>query len=306
MTAIPPAAPPLFLKGHGAQNDFIVLPDPEGRLRLLPEEVRYLCDRRTGIGGDGLLRAVHCTAEPEASTMAGEATWFMDYRNPDGTPAAMCGNGIRVFARYLVDTDHQRPGTFAIATRAGIRYVHLPTRSRDFHGAVTVLMGRPAFPSGTDSSIRATAGGHTWPTTHVDMGNPHAVVFVDDLTHPGDLRTPPTVTPASPYPDGVTVGFVAVRGPRRLTARIHERGVGETRACGTGACAAVAATLARSNLRLNASTPFTVDLPGGSLTVTVNPDGTMELAGPAAIVAQGTLNLTATSPAPERSPAQVG
>ncbi|WP_274919431.1 diaminopimelate epimerase [Streptomyces sp. WZ-12] len=295
MTPAPVAAWP-FLKGHGAQNDFLLLPDPHGRLRLLPEDVRQLCDRRVGIGADGLLRAVHTATDPEAATMAERATWFMDYRNPDGSPAQMCGNGIRVLARYLVDAGHQDPGTLAIATRAGIRHVHVPSRSPEFTGPVTVLMGRPALPG--PAGIRVTVADRSWPATHVDMGNPHAVAFVDDLDDAGDLRTPPTVTPADAYPAGVTVEFVAVRGPQHLAVRVHERGVGETRACGTGACAAVAGALARTGLRPAGPLRFAVDLPGGRLTITANPDGTMELIGPAAIVAQGTLNPTIRIPGP--------
>lgn len=302
MNPAPLAAHP-FAKGHGAQNDFVLIPDPTGRLHLSPEDVRQLCDRRTGLGADGLLRAVHCAYAPEAGAMGGGAVWFMDYRNPDGSLAQMCGNGIRVLARYLVDSGHQRPGAFAIATRAGVRHVRVALRSHDFHGPVTVMMGRPALP-GPDR-IRVHADGRSWAAVHVDMGNPHAVAFVDDLQHPGDLRTAPTVTPTSAYPEGVTVDFVTVRGPRHLAVRVHERGVGETRACGTGACAAVAAVLARTGHLPAASTRFTVDLPGGALTVTANPDGTLELTGPAAIVAQGTLNLTTPLPHPQttRAPA---
>ncbi|MEW1678104.1 diaminopimelate epimerase [Streptomyces noursei] len=295
MTTAPVAAQ-LFLKGHGAQNDFLVLPDPHGRLHLPAEDVRRLCDRRVGIGADGLLRAVRCAAAPEAAAMAGEAGWFMDYRNPDGTDAQMCGNGIRVLARYLVDAGHQMPGRFAVATRAGIRHVHVPTRSPEFDGPVTVQMGRPHFP-GPDG-IRVSAAGRTWPALHVDMGNPHAVAFVDNLDDAGDLRTPPTVTPASAYPAGVTVEFVAIRGPRHLAVRVHERGVGETRACGTGACAAVAAALTTTHAAQGTSVRYAVELPGGRLDVAIAPDGTMELTGPAAIVARGTLNPAPSIPGP--------
>ncbi|GAA2687131.1 diaminopimelate epimerase [Streptomyces lunalinharesii] len=291
-------APAVFLKGHGAQNDFLLLPDPHGCLHLTPEDVRRLCDRRLGIGADGLLRAVRCAAAPEAAAMAGEAGWFMDYRNPDGTDAQMCGNGIRVLARYLVDAGHQPPGDFALATRAGLRHVHVRARSLEFAGEVAVQMGHPRLP-GPDG-IRVSAGGRSWPALHVDMGNPHAVAFVDDLDDAGDLRTPPTVTPVSAYPAGVSVEFVVVRGPRHLAVRVHERGVGETRACGTGACAAVAAALAHTGAGAPSGAParYAVDLPGGRLDVDVASDGTMQLTGPAAIVARGTLNPLPSIPGP--------
>ncbi|WP_424893461.1 diaminopimelate epimerase [Streptomyces sp. XH2] len=288
-----PTAQP-FVKGHGAENDFILLPDPAGRLALAADEIRRLCDRRTGIGADGLLRAVRTTADPEAATMATEAEWFMDYRNPDGTAAAMCGNGIRVFARYLIDFGILPPGTVPVATRAGVRHVRVPERSPEFQGPVTVLMGRPHLPG--PGHIEVAAGRRSWPALHVDMGNPHAVVLVDDLDHAGDLRTPPTVTPASAYPHGVTVSFVRLRSARHLQLRVHERGVGETRACGTGACAAVAAVRHASDRPDTGPGRYTVDLPGGRLHITVTTKGTMELTGPAAIVAQGGLTLTPAAP----------
>ncbi|MFI5945902.1 diaminopimelate epimerase [Streptomyces uncialis] len=282
----PPPHP--FAKGHGAGNDFIVLPDPEGRLRLTGEMVRSLCDRRTGIGADGVLRAVHCTAAPEAASMAGEAEWFMDYRNPDGSTGAMCGNGIRVLARYLVDTGLSPAGALPIATRAGTRHVHIPRPSARFRGEVTVKMGRPGLP-GPDG-ITVTAAGRTWPALHVDMGNPHAVVLLEDLDQAGGLTTVPAVTPADAFPHGVSVGFAALRGPARIGLRVHERGAGETRACGTGACAAV--TAVRTAGLSAAADSYLVDAPGGRLRVAVLPDGTLHLTGPAAVVAQGTIHFT--------------
>ncbi|WP_009998363.1 diaminopimelate epimerase [Streptomyces clavuligerus] len=282
----PPASPHPFAKGHGAENDFILLPDPHGLLDLGPGAVRRLCHRRTGIGADGILRAVHTTAVPEAAAMAADAVWFMDYRNPDGTEGQMCGNGIRLFARYLVGTGHAPPGPLVIATRAGLRRLDVPRRRTRFHGPVTVQMGRPRLP-GPDH-ITVTAGTRTWPALHVDMGNPHAVALVDDLTHPGPLTTPPAVEPAGAYPHGTTVEFVVRRGPRHLALRVHERGAGETRSCGTGACAAVAAA---THHTVPEPGTWIVDTPGGRLTVTVHLDGTMALTGPAEITTHGTITL---------------
>ncbi|MFF2013141.1 diaminopimelate epimerase [Streptomyces sp. NPDC058195] len=272
--------PLLLAKGHGAQNDFLVVTDPDNRLHLTPADITALCHRRTGIGADGLLRAVPATRIPEAATMARDAEWFMDYRNADGSLGAMCGNGIRVFARHLVDTRLAAPGRLPIATRAGIRTVHVPIDdSEDIH----VEMGRPTLP-GPDT-ITVTADGFSWPAVHVDVGNPHAVVFVDDLNHPGPLNVAPVVTPTNAYPHGVTVEFVQRRGPRHLIMRVHERGVGETRACGTGACAAVTAhVLTSADPRTGV---FRVDVPGGTLHVTVHDDGTLRLAGSAHIAATG-------------------
>ncbi|MEU6481043.1 diaminopimelate epimerase [Streptomyces sp. NPDC047017] len=276
-----------FAKGHGCQNSFLILPDPHGRLCLSAETIRLLADPHTGAGADGILRAVRCLAHPRTVATARVAEWFMDYRNADGSPGAMCGNGIRVFARYLVDTGRCAPGTFTIATRAGVRRVRVPSRSEDFQGPVTVAMGAPAFP-GPDR-ITVTAAQQSRPAIHVDVGNPHAVVFVNDLAVAGDLDTPPAVEPADAYPHGVTTEFVTVLGPGHLALRVHERGVGETRACGTGACAAVAAH--RRHIGQTAAADYRVDLPGGSLYVSVRADGTMALTGPAVITAQGTLHL---------------
>lgn len=209
----------------------------------------------------------------------------MDYRNPDGSLGRMCGNGIRVLARYLVDAGYCPPGTFDIDTRAGPRTVHVPYRSADFDGAVTVHMGHPRLPG--PAGITVTTAARTWDAVHVDMGNPHAVALVDDLAHPGDLATPPTVRPPGAYPHGTTVEFVVRQGPRDLALRIHERGAGETAACGTGACAAVAGA------HPEGAPPgsYTVHSSGGRLRVTVHRDGSMSLTGPATIVAHGLVQL---------------
>ncbi|WP_315904020.1 diaminopimelate epimerase [Streptomyces fulvoviolaceus] len=276
-----------FAKGHGAQNDFIVLPDPRGRLALSDADVVGLCDRRTGIGADGVLRVVRCADDPEAVSMRAAAEWFMDYRNADGSRGAMCGKGIRVLARYLVDTGLCRPGTQVIATRAGVRRVHVPEGREE----ITVEMGEPRFPA-ADSRMDCAeirTGSRSWHGLPVDMGNPHAVAFVADPTQVGDLRTPPVVGPAGIFPHGVTVEFVGIRGPGHLTVRVHERGVGETRACGTGACAAVAAF--RRKRGAAGPARYTVDMPGGRLHVDVDGDGRLRLGGPAVIVARGTVGV---------------
>ncbi|WP_181798339.1 diaminopimelate epimerase, partial [Streptomyces sp. WELS2] len=210
-----------FLKGHGTENDFVIVPDPENTLDLSPAAVAALCDRRAGIGGDGVLHVVRSAAHPEARAMAGEAEWFMDYRNGDGSIAEMCGNGTRVFARYLQHAGHVTEGDLAIATRAGVKTVHIAK-----NGDITIGMGRARLPEG---DVTVAVGERSWPARNVNMGNPHAVAFVADLAHAGDLRTAPPVSPASAYPDGVNVEFVVDRGPRHVAMRVHERGSGETR-----------------------------------------------------------------------------
>jgi diaminopimelate epimerase len=270
-----------FVKGHGTENDFVLLPDPDGRLALDADRVRRLCDRRAGIGADGVLRVVRTAADTEARGLPGadRTDWFMDYRNADGSLAEMCGNGIRVFARYLVDEGLQPAGDLAVLTRDGVRAVRLAA-----DGDVTVDMG-PATLPGTDRKV--TVGDRTWPAVEVATGNPHAVVFVDGLADAGELRSPPVVEPA--FPDGVNVEFVVRRGDRHVAMRVHERGVGETRSCGTGACAAMVAS-ARADGAEPGST-YLVDVPGGRLSVTERPDGHLELTGPAVLVARGEVDL---------------
>jgi diaminopimelate epimerase len=271
-----------FVKGHGTENDFVLLPDPDGALSLTAERVRQVCDRRAGIGGDGVLRVVRTAADDEARGLpgAGVTTWFMDHRNADGSLAEMCGNGIRVFARFLVDDGLAPVGDLAILTRDGAKRVRLGAA-----GDVTVDLG-PARLPGTERKV--VASGRRWPAVEVDTGNPHAVVFVEDLADAGDLRSPPTVEPS--FPDGVNVEFVASRGDQHIAMRVHERGVGETRSCGTGAVAAMVAS-ARRDGGMAAPMTYVVDVPGGRLTVTERADGHVELTGPAVLVADGETDL---------------
>jgi diaminopimelate epimerase len=292
MTTARPAVEPIaFLKGHGTENDFVIVPDPEGVLDLSPAQVARLCDRRAGVGGDGLLRVVRSAAHPEAAAQAGQAEWFMDYRNSDGSIAEMCGNGVRVFARHLRRAGLAEAGELAVATRAGVRRVHVAKDAEDgTPGDVTVFMGAARFPGG---DVTVAANGHTWPAVHVSMGNPHAVAFVGSLDEPGDLLRAPLVSPAAAYPAGANVEFVVDRGPRHVALRVHERGSGETRSCGTGACAVMAAAARRDGLDPAATgepVTYTVDVPGGRLAITERPDGQIEMTGPAVILAEGAID----------------
>ncbi|MFE7614819.1 diaminopimelate epimerase [Streptomyces sp. NPDC057496] len=271
-----------FLKGHGTENDFVIVPDPDNAIDLSPDLVARLCDRRAGIGGDGLLHVVRSSAHPEARAMAAEAEWFMDYRNADGSVAEMCGNGSRVFARFLQRAGHVEEGDLAIATRGGVKRVHIAK-----NGDVTVSMGRALLP---EEGVTVSLDGRSWPARNVNMGNPHAVAFVEDLAHAGPLFSVPPFSPAAVYPDGVNIEFVVDRGPRHVAMRVHERGSGETRSCGTGACAVAVATARRDGAdpaEIGTPVTYTVDLPGGTLMITERPDGEVEMTGPATIVAEG-------------------
>ncbi len=287
-----------FLKGHGTENDFVLLPDEDGSVHgeLDPTRVAALCDRRAGIGGDGVLRVIRTEAYDALAVSAGArgqaaegAVWFMDYRNSDGSMSEMCGNGIRVFARYLVDEGLVDPARVAtgepipVGTRDGVK---LLTVHDD--GSVTADMGSPKVLGETTVAVEEV----TWAARHVDMGNPHAVAFVADLAEAGTLLVAPRHDPAV-YPDGVNVEFVRRQGERHVAMRVHERGSGETRSCGTGACAVmVAAALADG-----ATGPgpedltYRVDLPGGTLSVTWTADDRILMTGPAVIVARGTAAL---------------
>ncbi|MFC8275504.1 diaminopimelate epimerase [Streptomyces sp. NPDC057271] len=274
-----------FLKGHGTENDFVIIPDADNAIDLPAAAIARICDRRAGIGGDGVLRVVRSAAHPEARAMAGEAEWFMDYRNADGSVAEMCGNGVRVFARYLEHAGHVTAGEVAIATRSGVKHTHL-----DKDGSVTVSMGRARLP---EEGVTVTVDGRSWPARNVNMGNPHAVAFVESLDHAGDLFTEPPYAPAEVFPDGVNIEFVADRGARHVAMRVHERGAAETRSCGTGACAVAVAAARRDGLDPAVSgepVAYTVDVLGGSLTITEHPDGEVEMTGPAVIVAEGTID----------------
>jgi diaminopimelate epimerase len=279
-----------FVKGHGTGNDFVLLPDPTGALELTPSSVAAICDRRTGVGADGVLRVVPVAAVADADlgASAGDpqlaaTEWFMDYRNADGSLAEMCGNGVRVFAAYLVDAGLAARGPMRVATRAGVRDVVVHA-----DGAVTVGMGAATFPGPHGVQVQVGDRSPSWrDAVAVDVGNPHAVVFVNDLAEAGTLRTAPQVRPPQAFPDGVNVEVAHVVEPGHAAMRVHERGVGETQSCGTGACAVFAA--ARRLVGPDAPDRWTVDVPGGRLVLAQRADGTVQLTGPAVLVAKGTL-----------------
>ncbi|WP_113700810.1 diaminopimelate epimerase [Nonomuraea lactucae] len=266
-----------FLKGHGTENDFVILPDPDGELDLTASLVARICDRRAGVGADGVLRVVRTKLSPEVSAQAGDAEWFMDYRNADGSVAEMCGNGVRVFARYLVQAGLAEPGEFAVATRGGVRGVRLGDA-----GDVTVDMGRPVV---RGRSV-ATVAGQEYEGIHVDMGNPHLACATGDPVTQLDLGRQPGFDPAV-FPGGVNVELFNAVGPARAVMRVYERGSGETRSCGTGA---VATAVAAAALHGETTGTWIVEVPGGTLTVTLDGE-TSHLSGPAVIVAAGNLTL---------------
>ena len=266
-----------LVKGHGTENDFLVLGDLDARVELTPDIVRALCDRHAGLGADGILRIVRSEAHPESAALAAQAPFFMDYRNADGSVAEMCGNGIRVVMRYL-----QRAGLVeweaAVATRGGVKRV----QARG-DGLVTVQMGQPRTLADRPVVTAAPMSGVPAAGT-VLMPNPHVVVWTDgpeDLARL-DLTVAPTVEPARP--DGQNVEFACRAGDRHIVMRVHERGVGETRSCGTGVCAVVVAAALADGTGPDGR-PWRVDVPGGTCEVNWQPDGEVLLTGPAVLIA---------------------
>jgi diaminopimelate epimerase len=305
-----------FTKGHGTQNDFVLIADTRGDLDLTEDRVRRLADRRSGIGADGVIRLAPTAAVARAGeqvadeVLAGEpqAIWFMDYRNGDGSVAEMCGNGVRVFAAFAESlglADLSDGGELALGTRAGVRRVR-----KEPNGWYAVDMGPwtvPGGPEAVESGFDATVVVPGWPAPRpalsIDLGNPHTVVALSqpdeldalDLTHAPAVDPVPVagtnvevVVPLGeePGPDGATVG--------RLRMRVHERGVGETRSCGTGACAAALAVRTWATHGVDddqVPTTWFVEVPGGEVRVRLLDGGHVELAGPAELVFGGETDL---------------
>ena len=261
-----------FVKAHGTGNDFVVVEDLNDRYRITPELVRAVCDRHFGIGADGLIRIAPGT----------EAPFFMDYHNADGSLAEMCGNGVRVVGKYLGDRGLVG-SSLDLETRAGVKHLELHADDCGVVDRVTVDMGAPAA---LEEERALEVDGEAVSATILSMGNPHAVVFVDDVDKapvatlgPG-LETHPAFLPAK-----TNVEFAQVVDRTTIRQRTWERGVGETLACGTGACAVAVA----AQVRGLAGRPLVIELRGGRLELDWVPGGTVRMTGPAREVAHGTL-----------------
>ncbi|MFT3715014.1 MAG: diaminopimelate epimerase [Gordonia sp. (in: high G+C Gram-positive bacteria)] len=293
MTVTTTPTPGRFVKGHGTQNDFVILPDPDATLEIDDEVVRALCDRRRGLGADGLLRVARSGALVDAGVLTAlpegvrADDWFMDYRNGDGSIAEMCGNGVRVFAHYCRSAGLVASDEFTVGSRAGARPVVVHSFD-DSAADVTVAMGAARL----DGPSTVTVAGRELTGEAVDVGNPHLACVVDGLdagTLAGlDLSAPPVLDPAA-FPHGANVEILTPLRPDgdAFTAqlRVFERGVGETRSCGTGLVAG--ATAALHGIGRAAGT-VSITVPGGEVTVTVEPGGTF-LRGPSRLVARGEL-----------------
>lgn len=286
-----------FTKGHGTGNDFVMILDQDGSLDLSPEQVRFICDRHFGVGADGVIRVVP-SKFIEAGALALEedeaATWFMDYRNADGSVAEMCGNGVRVFARFLTEkslVELADGETLHVGTRGGVKDVQ---RNR---AGFVVDMGR-WLPGSDEFLVKANGLEVARPGQGINVGNPHVVVALASLEElqQVDLARAPQL---DPNPEsGANVEFVVPNDPLvangvgRIKMRVFERGVGETLSCGTGIVAAALATrLWAGELAPN---HWTVEVPGGTLGVRMFATEEGEhvgLSGPAELVFEGQLEI---------------
>ncbi|MCQ4626776.1 diaminopimelate epimerase [Corynebacterium sp. CCUG 65737] len=285
-----------FIKAHGTENDFVVLIDVDDQLEQLgildDDLVASLCDRRAGVGGDGFLRIVSSDAHDAQG--ANGNRWFMDYRNADGSIAEMCGNGIRVFAHVLVAQGLEQARQFDVDTRAGVKHITIHSLTGEdpngsTHAVVEVGMG----PVGVTGVSTGRMGDFEFAGLGVDVGNPHLAAVIPGLT-PVQLAELAFEQPAFDhefFPEGVNVEIVTdpetAGGEMRVGMRVWERGVGETRSCGTGTVAAARAALADAGVE---NGTITVDVPGGTLTIAIN-DGEATMTGPSVIVARGEVSL---------------
>lgn len=270
-----------FVKGQGTGNDFVLIHDPAGQMDLSDDEIRSICDRHFGIGADGVIIATKTRSSEEVKHLLEEepaAEWFMDYRNADGSKGEMCGNGARVFARYLLDSGYAAltdGSTLPIATRAGIKDITATANG------FAVDLGR--WKIRNDEVVVHAAGLQVpRPGLHLTIGNPHVVVTLASLEELEalDLSMPPVLDP--PLASGANVEFVVLDDPlitegvAGLTMRVHERGVGETQSCGTGIAAAAIAIREYAG---NTQNYWKVRVPGGQVAVRIFPTEDGEHAG---------------------------
>ena len=272
-----------YRKGHGTGNEFILVSGLDGYFAdpksVTPVIAQTLCNRDHGHGADGVLRVARAS-EFEVD----DAQYFMDYTNADGSISATCGNGLRVFARYLVEAGLENRGQFTIGTRAGTVTVAISETDAEFTN-IAITMGRVTL-GPMDVSVHTETG--SWPAIGIAGMNNHAISVVEDIADAGSLDEIPTALPAGTYPDGVNFEFIQTKSPTHIAMRTHERGVGETLSCGSGACAA-AYVHATSN-HLNDPWTVQVDVLGGTVYVDSDTDGILTLRGPAVFVSEGTID----------------
>ncbi|NLG54051.1 MAG: diaminopimelate epimerase [Rhodococcus sp.] len=288
-----------FSKGHGTENDFVLLPDLDVHIDLDPARVAVLCDRRKGLGADGILRVAKAGALVQAGVLdtvpdgVAADDWFMDYRNGDGSVAEMCGNGVRVFAHYLRAVGFESRDEFVVGSRAGARPVTVHSAGAE-HGEVTVGMGTVR----DLGESTATIEGRVFAGIGIDVGNPHLACVDPQLDSASlaalDLTAVPGFDPVL-FPHGTNVEILTAlengdgSGAGSVSMRVHERGVGETRSCGTGTVAAAAAALRHAGRQ---SGTVQVRVLGGEVTVHIDDNRQASLRGPSVLLASGVISDT--------------
>ena len=290
-----------FTKMHGCGNDFAVFADPENRFGWdgLSELARRLCPRRYSIGADGII-AVGQSPLP-GDEWPVEANYEMRYVNADGSRAEMCGNGIRCVARFVAEQFHDPRPRLNVLTGFGVLAVDLLKDGEGVAGRVAVRMGTPnllaaripttlAYESDQVIAADLVVGEEKLAVTAVNMGNPHAVAFVDEITDHHVHRLGPQAELHPAFPEKTNVEFVQVLSPTHLRMRVWERGVGETMACGTGACASVVAAVLNGHSLHDSA--VTVTLNGGDLEISWPGEGSaVQMIGPAEVAYRGEVEI---------------
>jgi diaminopimelate epimerase len=278
-----------FRKMHGTMNDFVVFHDLHNAVALSEAQVSFLCDRRAGIGADGVI----------VVRQSQSADFFMDYINADGSFAEMCGNGIRCLAKYAFDQGLTRKTTLPVETRAGIKVLDLITGPDGTVTRVRVDMGKPVFePEHIPAHVSPAAvpvmdhaldvDGTVFRVNLVSMGNPHCVIVMDDVPDDFPKRFGHLIEKHPLFPARTNVEFIRVREPDRIVMTVWERGSGETWSCGTGACASMVVAAIKGLV----SDTAVVELPGGDLEIEWKGMGShVIMTGPAVTVYSGTITI---------------
>ena len=276
-----------FTKMQGIGNDYIYIDCIKDNIELSPSEIAFLSNRRFGVGGDGVILI----------RKSDKADGYMDMYNLDGSSGLMCGNGVRCVGKFLYDNGYAKSETVTVETRSGIKTLVMDIGADGKAVGATVDMGKaildnkniPVKFNGSNVDIPILVDGKEYNATCVSMGNPHAVIFVENPDKIDLPKIGPLFENNLIFPNKVNTEFVSTLSRNHLKMRVWERGSGETLACGTGACATVVAAVLKGFC--DYSSPVTVTLRGGDLTISYNSDGGVIMRGGASTVYAGTIEL---------------